>query len=57
MDGQWEKCRTVLVTGANRGIGLNLVKALVNGKFTPEIIIATARDPGGAEVMKMGQLN
>ncbi|XP_062333973.1 C-signal-like [Osmerus eperlanus] len=58
MDGQWEKCRTVLVTGANRGIGLQLVKALVNGKFTPEVIIATARDPGRAgELQELASKN
>ncbi|MEI8144064.1 MAG: SDR family oxidoreductase [Alphaproteobacteria bacterium] len=37
--------RTTLVTGANRGIGLALVKTLLS---RGDKVIATSRDPGGA---------
>lgn len=39
--------RNVLVTGSNRGIGLELVKQLVEKSDPPELIFATCRDPEG----------
>nr|XP_028595608.1 uncharacterized protein LOC114602038 [Podarcis muralis] len=39
--------RSVLVTGSNRGIGLELVKQLVEKSNRPEWIFATCRDPEG----------
>uniref|UniRef100_A0A670IKF1 C-factor n=1 Tax=Podarcis muralis TaxID=64176 RepID=A0A670IKF1_PODMU len=39
--------RSVLVTGSNRGIGLELVKQLVGKSNRPEWIFATCRDPEG----------
>lgn len=43
--------RSVLITGGNRGIGLGLVKKLVQGtKFQPEFIFATCRDISKATV-------
>uniref|UniRef100_A0A670ZTP2 C-factor n=1 Tax=Pseudonaja textilis TaxID=8673 RepID=A0A670ZTP2_PSETE len=39
--------RSVLVTGSNRGIGLELVKQLVGKRDPPEWIFATCRDPEG----------
>lgn len=39
--------RSVLVTGSNRGIGLELVKQLVGKSNPPERIFATCRDPEG----------
>ncbi|XP_066493223.1 C-signal-like [Tiliqua scincoides] len=44
----------ILVTGSNRGIGLELVKQLVGKSNRPEWIFATCRDPEGkgAQVLK-----
>ncbi|XP_066492893.1 uncharacterized protein [Tiliqua scincoides] len=46
--------RSVLVTGSNRGIGLELIKQLVGKRNRPEWIFATCRDPEGphAQVLK-----
>lgn len=41
--------RSVLVTGGNRGIGLELVKQLLAGNPAPEFIFATHRSPLGSE--------
>jgi len=43
---------SVLVTGANRGIGLGLVKTLLaNQSFKVENVFATCRDKGKAKVI------
>lgn len=43
---------SVLVTGANRGIGLGLVKKLLsNETFKVENVFATCRDTGKAKVI------
>lgn len=39
-----------MVTGASRGLGLQIVESLVTGGFSPGKIIATARNPDGAKV-------
>ncbi|KQK74857.1 hypothetical protein AAES_152150 [Amazona aestiva] len=39
--------RSVLVTGSNRGIGLELVRQLAASPRPPQHIFATCRDPGG----------
>ncbi|XP_054632908.1 C-factor isoform X2 [Dunckerocampus dactyliophorus] len=44
----FKNCGSVMVTGANRGLGLQLVASLVTGGFSPGKIIATARDPSSA---------
>ncbi|KAJ6666053.1 hypothetical protein lerEdw1_000957 [Lerista edwardsae] len=46
--------RSVLVTGSNRGIGLELIKQLVGKSNQPEWTFATCRDPEGprAQVLK-----
>lgn len=40
-------CDSVLVTGSNRGIGLELVHQLVNSPSSPLQIFAGCRDPNG----------
>ncbi|XP_077166354.1 C-signal-like [Paroedura picta] len=41
------QCYTVLVTGANRGIGLELVKQWLRKPNPPKMVLATCRDPEG----------
>lgn len=41
---------TVLVTGANRGLGLEFIKLLVKQIPAPRVIVATCRDPSKAQV-------
>ncbi|XP_068219923.1 C-signal [Palaemon carinicauda] len=44
--------RSVLITGSNRGLGLELVKQLSAHEFPPEVIIATCRTPDKAEELR-----
>ncbi|XP_015677161.1 uncharacterized protein LOC107292571 [Protobothrops mucrosquamatus] len=48
--------RSVLVTGSNRGIGLELVKQLVGKSNPPERIFATCRDPEGPRAKSLKNL-
>ncbi|XP_054856208.1 C-factor-like [Eublepharis macularius] len=48
--------RSVLVTGSNRGIGLELVRQLVGRSKQPEWIFATCRDPEGSRVQDLKNL-
>ena len=41
--------RSVLITGCNRGIGLELVKQFLGHPTPPEVLIATCRNPDQAE--------
>ncbi|KGL78002.1 hypothetical protein N309_01670, partial [Tinamus guttatus] len=48
--------RSVLVTGANRGIGLGLVKHFLQFRNPPERIFAACRDPKGEKAQELQQL-
>ncbi|KAF7699100.1 C-factor [Silurus meridionalis] len=52
MSDAFKVCKTVLVTGANRGLGLQIVKRLVTGGCFPGKIIATARNPDEAKELQ-----
>ncbi|XP_047196026.1 uncharacterized oxidoreductase C663.08c isoform X2 [Hippoglossus stenolepis] len=49
---RFRQCGSVLVTGASRGIGLQMVESLAGGGFSPGKIIATTRNPGGAQKLQ-----
>jgi len=44
--------RSILVTGANRGIGLELIKQLLTHGDAPEVLFAACRSPDQAEELK-----
>ncbi|XP_041650706.1 C-factor-like [Cheilinus undulatus] len=48
MSVTWAKCKSVLITGSSRGIGLQIVKELAKSNSRPATIIATARNPSGS---------
>ncbi|XP_044843728.1 C-factor-like [Mauremys mutica] len=48
--------RSVLVTGANRGIGLELVKQFLGKSNPPEWVFATCRDPEGERAQQLKNL-
>ncbi|XP_067386268.1 C-signal-like [Emydura macquarii macquarii] len=48
--------RSVLVTGSNRGIGLELIKHFIGKPNPPEVIFATCRDPEGARAQELKNL-
>ncbi|KAK9959017.1 hypothetical protein ABG768_011106 [Culter alburnus] len=49
-------CDSVLVTGSNRGIGLELVHQLVNSPSSPLQIFAGCRDPNGPKAQELQEL-
>lgn len=52
MSVNFSKCNSVLITGASRGLGLQMVKQLVNNKERPKKIITTARNPAAAQELQ-----
>ncbi|KAK1888332.1 C-factor [Dissostichus eleginoides] len=46
-----KNCGSVLVTGASRGLGLQIVHSLASGGFSPGKIIATARNPANTQAL------
>ncbi|XP_048372183.1 C-factor-like [Sphaerodactylus townsendi] len=50
------QCGSVLVTGANRGIGLELVKRFLGKPNPPKTVFATCRDPEGARGQELKSL-
>lgn len=45
--------RSVLVTGSNRGIGLEMIRQLLGNSNRPEWIFATCRDPEGPRAQEL----
>lgn len=45
----FKDCGSVLITGASRGLGLQLVESLATGGYCPKRIIAACRDPTKAQ--------
>uniref|UniRef100_A0A8C6Z7E4 C-factor-like n=1 Tax=Nothoprocta perdicaria TaxID=30464 RepID=A0A8C6Z7E4_NOTPE len=51
------RARTVLLTGSNRGLGLELVRQLLGGPRPPAWIFATCRDPEGPRAQVSARLH
>ncbi|XP_056334823.1 C-factor-like [Danio aesculapii] len=52
----FKNCSNLMITGASRGLGLQIVESLAKGGFSPGKIIATARNPDGAkELQKLAE--
>ncbi|XP_072464598.1 C-signal-like [Notamacropus eugenii] len=45
-------CRAVLITGCNRGIGLGLVKGFLSRSPSPDLVLATCRNPDQAQELQ-----
>lgn len=48
----FKQCGSVLVTGASRGLGLQMVDSLASGGFSPRKIIATTRNPSTSQKLQ-----
>lgn len=47
------RARTVLVTGASRGLGLEFVKQILKLPTAPEVLVAACRDPTTAKNLQV----
>ncbi|XP_061077910.1 C-signal-like [Conger conger] len=52
MSGGFSTCRSVLITGTSRGIGLQMVKDLAKSNEGPDRVFATARKPADAKELQ-----
>lgn len=48
--------KSILITGANRGIGLGIVGELVSNSSSPELIFAGYRDENKSQVIAINRL-
>ncbi|KAJ7306414.1 hypothetical protein JRQ81_009762 [Phrynocephalus forsythii] len=48
-------CRSILITGCSRGIGLGLVRGLLATSPPPDLVLATCRDPEKAQELQQLQ--
>lgn len=48
----FKSCGSVLITGAGRGLGLQMVDSLASGGFSPGKIIATTRNPASTQKLQ-----
>ena len=48
--------KSILITGANRGIGLGIVKELVSSSSSPELIFAGYRDENKSQVIAINRV-
>uniref|UniRef100_A0A3B3U446 Si:dkey-12e7.4 n=1 Tax=Poecilia latipinna TaxID=48699 RepID=A0A3B3U446_9TELE len=51
----FKNCGSVLITGANRGLGLQMVESLASGVFSPGKIIGTTRNLTGYLMIPLNQ--
>ncbi|XP_006642538.2 C-signal-like isoform X1 [Lepisosteus oculatus] len=52
MASAFQNCRSVMVTGASRGLGLQIVESLAKSCHCPGKVIATAREPSRAKELR-----
>ncbi|XP_062317430.1 C-signal [Osmerus eperlanus] len=48
----FKNCRNIMITGASRGLGLQMVESLATSGNSPAKIIAAARNPSGAQQLQ-----